>query len=137
MDCNDGDSAVKPGATENCTDGKDNNCNNLIDAQDPRAESCPDAPVCTDEDGDGFATEGGQCGPMDCDDRDSDVNPGESEDCSDSVDNNCDGNTDTVDSACQARDDDDSDDEEEEHRRHDDDESRDSRRSRRSSRDRD
>jgi hypothetical protein len=135
MDCNDADFDVKPGATENCTDGIDNNCNNLIDSQDTEnAVGCPDAPVCTDEDGDGFATEGGQCGPMDCDDRDSNVNPGESENCSDGFDNNCNGDADAVDATCQARnDDDDSDDESSD----DDDESRDSRRSRRSSRDRD
>ena len=60
VDCNDNDPAVHPGATENCTDTIDNNCNGLIDAQDPAAVGCP--PVCTDNDGDGYAIEGGACG---------------------------------------------------------------------------
>lgn len=34
-DCNDGNSAINPAATELCSDGVDNNCNNLIDATDP------------------------------------------------------------------------------------------------------
>ncbi|MGI9320377.1 MAG: MopE-related protein [Thiogranum sp.] len=111
MDCNDADFDIKPSATENCTDGIDNNCNNLTDAQDPNnAVGCPDAPVCTDNDGDDYAVEGGQCGPVDCDDRDSNVNPGERENCGDGFDNNCDANTDAVDATCQA-------DEEEEDRR--------------------
>jgi len=140
MDCNDDNIDVNPNADENCTDGIDNNCNNLIDAQDQDAVNCPDAPVCTDGDGDGYAVEGGElCGPMDCDDRDADVNPGESENCGDGVDNDCDSSIDAVDTACQARnDDDDSDDDEEEENRRgdrDDNDSRDSRRSRRSSRD--
>jgi hypothetical protein len=152
MDCNDADFDVKPSATEYCTDGIDNNCNNLTDSQDTEnAVGCPDAPVCTDEDGDDFATEGGQCGPMDCDDDNSAVNPGASENCGDSVDNNCDGDTDAVDAACQAGNDEgdeeeeenrrDDDEEEEENRRRDDndsdddDERRDSRRGRRESRD--
>jgi len=144
MDCNDTDFDIKPGAREHCTDGVDNNCNNLTDAQDPNAVGCPDASVCNDDDNDGYSREGGQCGPVDCDDRDSEVNPRKSENCGDGFDNNCDGKSDAVDASCQARnDDDDSDDDEEqekENRRRghdDDDDRRDSRRSRRESRDRD
>ncbi len=92
VDCNDNNAAVKPGAAENCTDGIDNNCNGLIDGQDPAAVGCP--PVCTDADGDTYAVEGGACGPVDCDDSDASINPGAAEVCGDSIDNNCNGATD-------------------------------------------
>jgi hypothetical protein len=32
--------------------------------------------VCTDLDGDTFAIEGGECGPVDCNDSDASINPG-------------------------------------------------------------
>jgi len=89
VDCNDNDPAVHPGATENCTDTIDNNCNGLIDAQDPAAVGCP--PVCTDNDGDGYAIEGGACGAIDCDDTNAAINPGAAETCGDAIDNNCNG----------------------------------------------
>ena len=158
MDCNDADPAVRPGATEICTDGIDNNCNNLIDATDPNAVGCP-VTECTDIDGDDFAIEGGQCGPVDCDDGNAAVNPGEIEICDDGFDNNCDGNADAVDATCQAmndnedaeleeehekakhkhrRDDNnDDDDDDKHHDGDDDDDKRDSRHNRRESRDRD
>ncbi|MCA9771333.1 MAG: S8 family serine peptidase, partial [Myxococcales bacterium] len=37
------------------------------------------APVCTDADGDGYAVEGGECGEVDCDDTNDQVNPGATE----------------------------------------------------------
>ncbi len=73
VDCDDTDGAINPGATENCSDNIDNNCNGLVDTQDPVAVGCL---VCTDSDADGFSAEGGDCGPVDCDDTDSAVNPG-------------------------------------------------------------
>jgi hypothetical protein len=86
---------------ENCTDGIDNNCNNLVDTNDPNAVGCPVSSNCTDNDGDHYAVEGGACGPIDCDDTDAAMHPGASEICDDSTDNNCDGNIDAADTACQ------------------------------------
>ncbi len=70
-DCNDNDRSINPGAAENCTDGIDNNCNNLVDAQDPNAVNCPIE--CIDADLDGYDE---NCSPVDCDDADPNVNPG-------------------------------------------------------------
>jgi len=56
-------------------------------------------PTCTDNDGDGYALEGGQCGPVDCNDNDSSINPGATESCTDGVDNNCNGKIDAADPA--------------------------------------
>jgi hypothetical protein len=101
MDCNDADYEINPAAAEISTDGIDNNCNNLIDAQDPGAVGYPVAD-CTDADGDDYAVEGGRCGPVDCDDGDASVNPGEIEICDDGFDNNCNAYADGVDATCQA-----------------------------------
>ncbi len=51
-----------------------------------------------DGDGDGYDDE--RSGGDDCDDSDADVNPGEPEDCSNRVDDDCDGKTDSSDSSC-------------------------------------
>ncbi|MBI5556212.1 MAG: putative metal-binding motif-containing protein [Deltaproteobacteria bacterium] len=99
VDCDDTDAAVHPSAVEDCTDGIDNNCNGLVDAQDGGAVNCP--AVCTDGDGDSYAVEGGECGPVDCNDADATVNPGAAEICADSVDNDCDSQVDEgCDPAC-------------------------------------
>ena len=106
MDCNDNEFAINPSAAEICTDGIDNNCNNLIDTMDPNAIGCPAPAECTDLDGDGFSIEGGNCGPMDCNDSNASQNPGANEICDDSIDNNCDGAVDAADVACQLMEDD-------------------------------
>jgi len=90
IDCNDNDSAINPGAVEVCDDGIDNNCNGQVD------EGCS---TCTDEDGDGYAVEGGACGAIDCNDDDPNISPAEAESC-DGIDNNCDGQIDEGCSTC-------------------------------------
>ncbi|MFA5717755.1 MAG: putative metal-binding motif-containing protein [Desulfobulbaceae bacterium] len=88
VDCDDTDPAVNPAAAENCTDNFDNNCNGLIDDQDPAAVGCLS---CTDNDGDGYAVDGGECGPVDCDDNDGGINPGAFDVPNNGIDENCDG----------------------------------------------
>jgi uncharacterized protein (TIGR03382 family) len=78
-DCDDSDASIHPAALEACGDGKDNNCNGIID------EGCG---TCTDADGDGY------CRGVDCDDGDPSIYPGTQEVCGDLKDNNCDGRVD-------------------------------------------
>jgi len=59
------------------------------------AGACTPALTCTDQDGDGFAINGGGCGPVDCNDANPAIYPGAPELCGDLVDNNCDGTVDT------------------------------------------
>ena len=66
----------------------DNDCDGATDVADP---GC--AFSCTDNDGDGYAVEGGDCGSVDCDDSNAAINPAAEELC-DGADNNCDGSVD-------------------------------------------
>ncbi len=100
-DCDDGDSAVNPLATEVC-DGIDNNCNNDIDDGDDGLDPAELSNFFPDSDSDGFGEEGAlpvaSCAAPsnhadnddDCDDLDPDTHPDAPEICN-GVDNNCNG----------------------------------------------
>jgi len=81
-DCDDSDSVVYPGATEQCN-GLDDDC----DGSTPANEA--------DSDGDGYRICGG-----DCDDTDSTVYTGHLEICDDGLDNDCDDKVDNADPDC-------------------------------------
>ena len=105
-DCDDSDPTIYPGAPELC-DGRDNNCDLIVDGPD-----AIDAPIWyRDGDGDGFGDPdrflfactqppGYVDNNEDCDDIDPAVHPGATEVC-DGIDNNCDGVTDGPDAAGQ------------------------------------
>ena len=102
-DCDDEAYDVNPGVIEsideqNCEDGIDNDCDEATDLDDGGCVPCVDE----DEDGYGFpASENCTYPEEDCDDFESSVNPGTTEGpegdptCSDGLDNDCDGLTDT------------------------------------------
>ena len=48
-------------------------------------------PTCTDSDGDTYALEGGECGPLDCNDGIKSIFPGATEICGDGIDQDCSG----------------------------------------------
>jgi hypothetical protein len=93
-DCDDTNALIHPSATEVCDNSFDDDCNNLIDLEDPACVTC------TDMDEDGYALEGGLCGEVDCDDYALEVNPGVIEVCDNFIDDDCDGQTDVDDPQC-------------------------------------
>jgi len=119
-DCDDGNAAVHPGATEIPCDGIDNDCldGDLTDADgdgydcvEQGGDDCDDSeasihPGADDTCGDGFdmdcdgaeecdcdadGHDGEQCAGDDCDDSDAASYPGAEEQCCDGVDQDCDG----------------------------------------------
>ena len=101
-DCNDGNAAVNPAATEVCDAGNtDENCNGLADDADGTVNPATKVVRYEDDDGDGYgslSSAAAWCDPpsgvitdhSDCDDTDADRSPAETETCDD-VDNDCDG----------------------------------------------
>jgi hypothetical protein len=101
-DCDDADPAVYPGAVEVCN-GRDDDCNGLVDDADPGVADR--ATWYLDEDGDGYAgTAVRAClqpadavaTAEDCDDADPSIHPAAVETC-DGIDQDCDG---IADDAC-------------------------------------
>jgi hypothetical protein len=96
-DCDDGDAAVHPAAVEWCN-SLDDDCDGLIDADDPDAVGL--SLWYSDADGDGYGAgtpveacsqpSGTSIDPFDCDDADADIHPLADEHC-DGVDEDCDG----------------------------------------------
>lgn len=110
QDCRDDDPTFGPGLQENCVDTEDNNCNGLIDKDDPQCVATQDldadgfCPRGTDLDGDGSCQGHGENRGNDCNDQDPSVNSGASEDsvklCKDGKDNDCDGKADQKAAPC-------------------------------------
>ena len=85
-DCDDTDPQAYPDPSiPEVVNGEDDDCDGMVD----------EGTVVYDDDSDGYCEEppcvNSSETEEDCDDGDSDVNPGEAEVCSDGVDNNCDG----------------------------------------------
>ncbi len=111
-DCDDGDSRVNPGATEICdTDNTDDDCDGLVNTDDPSVDASTFVTWYADSDGDGYGDHNSSedaCGApsgyvaddTDCDDSRADVNPDGAEICdADNADEDCDGVTDDYDSS--------------------------------------
>ena len=103
-DCDDNDSLVNPGAQEVCN-GKDDDCNGLVDMDDPDLAGVGLWFADVDMDGFGDANNtvffcsqpaGFTFDNRDCDDNNPNINPDANEVCND-VDDNCDGLTDDQD----------------------------------------
>jgi len=96
LDCDDSNRYVNPGVIEFCFNGIDDDCNGLSDGEDPQC-ACPDY----DFDGYGFPASDDCPHPeADCDDENYFVNPAATEDCYNTIDDDCDGLADAEDPQC-------------------------------------
>ena len=101
-DCDDNNADIHPLANEIC-DSIDNNCNDMVDNDDPTIDIFTQIPMYRDSDLDGYGTEeyigefcasyvGGSPNNDDCDDSNPDINPDAFE-LFDDTDENCDGDS--------------------------------------------
>jgi len=102
VDCDDTAAEISPGAPEIC-DGIDNDCDELVDDEDPDVEGLGE--WFLDNDGDGYGDPGAPVyacerpdsatsDARDCDDANIDVHPEADEICATVTDDNCDGSLD-------------------------------------------
>jgi len=104
-DCDDANSAVHPAATEVCN-GEDDDCDGILDDDDPDATGL--LSLYVDADGDGFGHQSVEACPQvglseqagDCDDTDADRSPDATEQCDDGIDQDCDTDIDCDDTDC-------------------------------------
>ena len=100
-DCDDHEAATHPGAPERCN-GTDDDCDGLVDNEDPEVDLAGEELRWPDADGDGWGASeaasqeacegtGWAATPGDCDDDRAAVHPDATEVCSDGLDNDCDG----------------------------------------------
>jgi len=106
-DCDDTRATVNPGLDENCSDGRDNDCDGMVDTDDSTCRNDIDAdddgycPLGRDDNDDGDCLDAGEIGGgSDCDDSDPLANSGAMEVCTDGSDNDCDGDADFEDDMC-------------------------------------
>ena len=102
VDCDDNDASVHPAATEVCN-GKDDDCDELIDDADEDWDTSTGVVAYADSDADGYGdndaegqlvcqpTSGTSLSANDCEPDDPDVHPGAVEVCQDGIDQDCDG----------------------------------------------
>jgi len=104
----DGNGLVDTGWATSWDNNAENECFDVLGTDPGTPSKCfatdtadfTDLEICTDGDGDGYAVEGGDCGPVDCDDSDPGVNPGAAEICDNGIDDDCDGLIDDADPDC-------------------------------------
>ena len=102
LDCNDAVGTINPAAQEICDGGIDNDCDALVDTNDPSVSV--QNTYYADVDGDGFgagaailsctAPTNSSVNNLDCNDGNNLVNPNATEVCSNLIDDNCNGQTD-------------------------------------------
>ncbi|MEQ9651139.1 MAG: MopE-related protein [Sandaracinaceae bacterium] len=104
-DCDDTNASINPGAMEVCTNGDvDDDCDGAASLMDADCAGYIDTDgdsfcfVGPDMDRDGFCTSPGEdTGDGDCDETSTAINPAAVENCTDGIDNDCDGSTDAAD----------------------------------------